>query len=288
MQKFLTSPLLHFFLLGAVIFVIYHFTNSKPEVDTILIDNSDIQQMVSKWEVKWNRKPNTEELSNLIDDAINQEVLYREALKMKLEHNDEVIKRRLAQKMQFITSDLAKIKAPLEKDLQQFFEKNKEKYSTKTSYSLYQITFNYSKGNNAKLNAKELLIKNEKATIEEMKGKGDVSVIPFYLEKMDIDQLRNKVSLQFAQSINDLETGKWEGPISSGFGEHLVYITAKEAPQIPKLNTIKNQITRDWYYEQEQNIYASILEELKKKYKIKIDIESSSSEIDILKLQQEN
>ena len=113
MKKFLKEPFLHFIILGALLFLVYGFINQDSNNrDEIIIDTNDLENFTSKWEMQWKRPPTQAELSNLILSNIKQEVFYQEALKMNLDHNDEIIKRRLSQKMEFLSNDLASLSEP--------------------------------------------------------------------------------------------------------------------------------------------------------------------------------
>ncbi len=113
MRKILKEPLFHFLLLGALIFALYGIVNRKTDDEgTIIIDDFDINNIIASWEMQWKRLPTDEELKNLIQQNIKQEIFYQEALKMNLDHNDEIIKRRLSQKMQFLSNDLASMNEP--------------------------------------------------------------------------------------------------------------------------------------------------------------------------------
>ena len=146
MKKLFREPLLHFILIGGLLFIVFNIVN-KSDADSkeIIIDQSDLERMVNTWELQWKRKPTAKELTNLLKTDVKQEVLYLEALEMNLDHNDEIIKRRLSQKMEFLSKDLASITEPTDKDLIDYFEANSEKYLTHYIYSFYQVLFTQDK-----------------------------------------------------------------------------------------------------------------------------------------------
>jgi hypothetical protein len=107
-KKWLREPLLHFLLIGAALFLLYGYQNDGyvDQGNRIVISKSDINRLVMLWEKKWQRSPTRVELEGLIEQQIQEEVLYREALAMGLDLNDGVVRRRLAQKVEFISYDL--------------------------------------------------------------------------------------------------------------------------------------------------------------------------------------
>jgi hypothetical protein len=100
MNKLVKEPLFQFLLIGLGFFILYGLVNKQNNrEDTIVIDTYNVNNIIASWELQWKRLPTDEELKSLIQQDIKQEIFYREALKMNLDHNDEIIKRRLAQKM---------------------------------------------------------------------------------------------------------------------------------------------------------------------------------------------
>ena len=275
MKKLLKEPFLHFILIGAAMFLLYGLVNKNTgSKNTIIINDFDVSSIISKWEMQWKRPPTEKELQSLINLNIKQEVFYQEALKMNLDHNDEIIKRRLAQKMQFLSNDIAAMIEPTEVELQKYFQKNSDKYLTPTSYSLYQITFSPDKRKNNFKDAEEILEKFPNASFEEMNGKGDNLPFSYFFTDINANELGLQLGSKFPEALQNLETNKWLGPVPSGFGYHLVYITNKTEPQLPPFESVKKAVVRDYEYDKQQEIDEAIYQELKKKYDIDIDIKS--------------
>ncbi|NMM48281.1 peptidyl-prolyl cis-trans isomerase [Marinigracilibium pacificum] len=273
MKRFLKEPFLHFVLIGFAIFIVYALTvDDNDSENAIIIDNSDISHMVSIWELQWQRKPTTEELSGLISKTLKQEIMYREALKMNLDHNDEVIKRRLAQKMDFITSDVsAMVNNPTDKDLKNYYNKYSERYMRPAQYSFYQICFTFDNHSDPVNQAKSVLEEHGNVSIEEFTKLGDPLPFPFYYESIYANKLNSELGGNIAETMEGLPLNQWTGPVESGFGTHLVYITEKIEPQLPSFTQMKDVIKRDYDYDMEQESREKIYENLKSSYNIKLE-----------------
>ena len=113
MKRIISEPLFQFLTIGALLFFVYGLINTEESRNEIVVDTNLINELVAKWELKRNRQPSLQELKGLVNQYIEQEVLYREALAMNLDHNDEIVKRRLAQKMEFLSDGLAELLQPL-------------------------------------------------------------------------------------------------------------------------------------------------------------------------------
>ena len=119
------------------IFLIYEWLSDEtPGANSIIIDDSHLAHLVSVWELQWNRPPTEEELESLLEKHVRQEVFYREALRMNLDHNDEIVKRRMAQKMEFLSGDLSAFaNSPTDEALRAYYENHREKYKIPFQYS---------------------------------------------------------------------------------------------------------------------------------------------------------
>ena len=287
MKKLFREPLVHFLLLGLGLFLLYGVVNrSTDDESTILIDDFDMNNIISSWEMQWKRLPTDEELKSLIQQNIKQEIFYQEALKMNLDHNDEIIKRRLAQKMQFLSNDLASINEPTDQELEKYYDKHFENYLTPYIFSFYQIVFSPDNRENAKLDAEIMMSQFDNASLDEIKTKGDRLPFPFYFENTDADALNRQFGINFPKSLEHIETGSWVGPVQSGFGYHLIYLTEKTGPQIPDFESVKNDLLRDMEYDNQRNLNDMIFEELKKNYDIEFNLDPTKFDqefIDYLK-----
>ncbi len=274
MKKLLKEPLLHFMLLGFLIFALYGIVNKENDSESvIMIDDYDMDNIIASWEMQWKRLPTDEELKSLVDLNIKQEIFYQEALKMNLDHNDEIIKRRLAQKMQFLSNDLATLNEPSDEELKKFYDANFEDYLTPAEYSFYQIILSPDYRKDPKKDAEQLLSEFANGSFEEMKTKGDPLPFPYFFENTDANEINRQLGMKFSNALKTTKIKTWTGPILSGFGYHLVYLIDKTGPQIPDFNIVKENLLRDFEYENQKNLNDQIFKELKKNYEIKFNLD---------------
>ncbi|MCK5814549.1 MAG: peptidyl-prolyl cis-trans isomerase [Flavobacteriaceae bacterium] len=273
MKKILKEPFFHFIALGIALFILHGLVNEKTNTEnTIIINDFDVSSLISKWEMQWKRSPTEKELQNLINLNIKQEIFYQEALKMNLDHNDEIIKRRLSQKMQFLSNDIAAMTEPTEEQLKEYYKENYDKYLTPASYSLYQITFSSDNRKDHFMDASAVLKQFPNATFNEMKQFGDQLPFNYYFENINANELGLQLGSKFPEGLKKIAIKQWAGPVQSGFGSHLVFITDIKAPTQPDFDLIKKDVLRDYEYDNQKEINELIYQEFKKKYDIVIDI----------------
>ncbi|MGI9530739.1 peptidyl-prolyl cis-trans isomerase [Lutimonas sp.] len=274
MKKILKEPLVHFLLIGLSLFILYGLVNKDTDdAETIIIDDYDMKNIIASWEMQWKRLPTDEELKSLILQNIRQEIFYQEALKINLDHNDEIIKRRLSQKMQFLASDIASLNEPTDEDLKAYYQENLENYKSPYTYSLYQIIFSPDYRNNPKTDAENTLTQIAGVSPEKVKSLGDNMPFPYQYSKVEESDLSRELGMNFSESLRSIDSLSWTGPIKSGYGYHLVYIVEKEAPLPIAFEFIKKEVLRDYEYEKQRLLEEEIFNEYRKNYQIQYELD---------------
>ncbi len=272
MKVIFKEPLVHFLLIGLGIFLIYGWvSDEQSDENKIIIDDSHLAHLVSIWELQWNRPPTEIELQGILENYLQQEVFYREALKMNLDHNDEVVKRRLAQKMEFLSDDLtALVEPPTDNKLREYYQEHREKYKTPYQYSFYQVIFTRDHHQDPEAMAKGMLNNYGTGPVNTMLEKGDRLSIPSQYNDINEPQIGRQLGGSMAISLRDLPLNEWSGPVESGYGVHLIYLTDKQTPGLPEFQEIREDLARDYAYQTEEEYQEAIYQNLKKNYQIEI------------------
>ena len=141
LTRLFTEPLIQFLVLGGLIYGAYALYGT-PEEDyrdtQIIVDANRINAYISEWESRWNRPPTREEIDGVIQQYVKEDILYRQAVAMGLNEDDPITRRRMAQKLEFLTSDLSSMQQPAEGELEQFFEDSKANYQQPDQLSFIQ------------------------------------------------------------------------------------------------------------------------------------------------------
>jgi hypothetical protein len=272
MKKWHKEPLFHFLMIGVAIFVVFSIAN-KEETDgsgnKIVVSSAEIKRLSDSWSKRRNRPPSVNEFRDLIDAYVKEEIYYREALSLGLDQNDTIIRRRLMQKMEFLSDDLAELSQPDEAELNKYFVANKNKYQFPARISFTHIYFSLDKrGAGALEDSKRVLADLDAPRAPEL---GDRFMMAYdFVHETPLDVTRTFGS-GFAEQLFTLETNTWQGPIASGYGFHLVRIREKTDARTPELASVIENVRTDFMFEQRQKTNKEIYEKFKERYEIVVE-----------------
>ena len=277
MKTWLREPLLHFLILGAMIFVLFSAVNKEERPlagNKIVISTADMERLSVNWSRKWNRPPTETELEGLVESFIREEVYYREALALGLDRNDTVVRRRLMQKMEFLSNDLAELGTPDETALNRFFLEHQDKYEIPARVTFTHIYFSVDKrGARAASDARRVLSELETApgTVLRASERGDGGMLPSVFTRETPFEVARLFGRSFAESLFQSEINAWQGPIESGYGIHLVRISEKIESRVPELAEVIDKVRNDWMYEQRQKMNEEIYARFRDRYEIVVE-----------------
>lgn len=265
---FWKQPLLHFAIIGALIFAWDNMRVKSPssEGNKIVVTAPQVERMVVLWGKTWGRPPTDRELQGLVRDHIKEEIYYREARKLGLDQNDVVIRRRLRQKMEFLSLDSYETKTPDDALLRAFYLENQDRYFANASYDLQQI---YYKPDDAVLAERDLSKVKAGASPSTL---GHTISLPKRLENTDEAQVARLFGSSFYDKIQSLPDGEWAGPIKSGFGLHLVNLKTLTPTTLLKFESVKDKVVLDWQAEAKLAAQEDAFQKLVDNYTIDIQI----------------
>jgi hypothetical protein len=272
----LRAPLFHFLVFGILLFVLYSMYGDKRQTESkeIVVSAQQIELLASLWEKQWRRPPMPEELTGLIESFIREEVLYREALAMGLDRDDTVVRRRLAQKIEFLAQDLATRGEPSEQELRTFFAEHPEIFEEPA-----RITFSHIYINVDKHGDESLAVADEVLAALRAGGDPDNLGDRFMLQK---DYLRKSPSevarhfgSQFAADVFELEPGEWQGPVQSGYGLHLVLVESQEEPFLPPLEDVRGEVRDEFLSFKRREVDELFYNRLREGYEVTVGEEGT-------------
>jgi len=275
-MKFLREPFLHFFILGAFFFGLYEVVNPTifAPKNQITIEAGRVISLIENFDKKWNRTPTDSELVGLVDNYILEEIYYRKALEFGLDKNDVLIRRRLRQKMEFLTSSIAAQLQPSDEELIEYYKKNSQKYSKENSYSFEQVYINRDRSSD---DLSKIIEQIQISLADGLEIKGDLSPVPLVVENMSKHQVIRIFGKRFSEQLDDLPSNQWIGPVESGLGIHFIFLENLELGLLQEFEEIQEQVKQDWVFEKSKETLRAAQQGLKDEYIITINWPESVS-----------
>ena len=275
MKRLLREPLIHFLLIGAVLFGLYGITQSgRPATASskeIRLSVDEISQLTLLYQSQWRRPPTPQELQRMVENKVEQEILYREALVLGLDKDDEIVKRRMAQKMQFLAEDVAAAREPTTAELRSWFEKNSARFAQPPRLSFRHLYFSPDRrGSRARDDAQEALAKlaGQPVDAKIAPALADPFMFQEYYRDRAPEFLGKEMGPQFALAVAKLPTGSWQGPIESGFGWHLVFVDTVIPGRVPAFEEVEADVRTAWLGEQKAQAWEKAYREMRANYTV--------------------
>jgi hypothetical protein len=273
--RWLREPLLHFLLIGAALFLLYQFTRGSSDTAPreIVISEPRIEALAENFGRTWMRPPTSQELRGLVDDYVKEEVFYREAIAMGLDRDDTVIRRRLRQKMEFVSEDAAATAKPTEAQLQQFLTAHPERFVEPARVTFQQVFVNTEqRGESARRDAERILAKLQAGRgPADPAEAGDPTLLPAGLEDATPQEVSGSFGDEFGKQLESAPGGQWSGAISSTFGLHLVRVAGRSVSVVPKLADIRPVVVREWQGQQRTQLGDAFYLSLRSRYDVRYE-----------------
>ncbi len=265
LDKWLREPLVHFLLAGMAVFLFSMWRGEPvdPAGRTIELDEAQVGGLAARFEQTWQRAPSPAELDGLIRDHIKEEVYYREALRLGLEADDAIIRRRLRSKMEYLAAAQAENAVADDETLQAWLDRNAARYATGSRYSFDQVYLRDAVRADA--------VRAELGRGSDWREAGDTISLPALIDNRGAEEIARDFGEGFAASLVQLKVGdSWAGPIASGFGQHLVRLRRVTPGRKPALSEVRQRVENDWRAETAKAREAKAYQALLDGYTIKI------------------
>jgi peptidyl-prolyl cis-trans isomerase C len=257
LKRWLHEPLLHVLLIGLALFAVYGALNpdagQRQDANRIVITADDLAQIQLNWMAQWQRAPSPDEMRSLLDGKIREEILAREAMALGLDKDDTIVKRRMAQKMEFLMEDVSALREPPDDELRFWFEQNPQRFALPGLVSFRHLYFSSDlRGERARDAAADALQKlaGKPEQPPGLEGLADPFMFQDFYAERSPDQIAGIFGTIFAQSLLGLKEGKWQGPIESGLGWHLVWIEAMTPGRVPTFEEVEAAVKSEWIDQQ--------------------------------------
>ena len=273
-KRLLREPLLHFLLLGTVLFAAHGILSrgAGGEAGRIVVTQDQIDGMARLFARARQRAPSDVELEELVRGHVREEVLYREGLALGLDRDDPIIRRRVAQKLEFI-SESAEAIEPDDGELQAYLDSHRELFAVEPSVSFRHIYLDPQRREaTLAADAERLLTElNSPASGLDAARLGDPTTLPPAFERASASEIKNSLGNQFAKGLARVVPGPWSGPIESGYGLHLVQVSQRTEPRAPALADVREAVKRERQLTRRAEAFEKSYRNLLQRYTVTIE-----------------
>jgi len=268
MKKLLQEPLLHFLIIGGLLFAVSAFLDRDPvpQNATIVVSPGRIEALRQMFLNSQQREPTRDELQEMIDQYVREEVYNREALARGLDQNDPIIRNRLEQVMEMFAEESLEITQPTEAQLREHLETHRDDFRMDPTFTFEQRYFE-KENRQAAIEAVEDLNAGRRSADET----GDPTLLPIEYDTATERRLDATFGVGFSARLAELPVDKWAGPLESAHGLHLIRLSAKEPARLPEFASIREELEADWVRDQRRLARRRFEAELLQPYEVIIE-----------------
>jgi hypothetical protein len=280
----LREPLVHFFALGSALFLIWPLLAARVAAPSnhIVISQGQMQRAMEIFVSTHTRPPIEVEIASLAEQELRAEVEYREGLALGLDRDDEIIRRRIAQKLRFMVEDVAEQAAPTTAELQKFLDAHRDLFGAEQQLAFSQVYLNPGQHADLARDAKTLLAKLNLADGRlDYAADSDALPVPNDFEAARPDEITSMFGAGFAAAIAAQPTGQWAGPIHSGYGEHLVLLRKRIQGAPPQLSQVRDAVLREYQSARRVATNAVAYRQMRAKYTAEVDMPGQSAPLQL-------
>ncbi len=266
------EPLLHFLLLGACLFAAYAWMGGRAggEGETVVITQGKIAQLAAGFERMRQRAPDPAELEELVADAVREEVYYREAKALRLDEDDTLVRRRLRQKLEFLSEDTTPAPEPTDAQLQSYLDANAKNFLPEPRLTFRHVYVNPRRDDAGDRSAALLRSLQSDAAVD-ADALGDPFLLGKQFEAATSGELSQLFGEEFTTALLGLPVGVWQGPVTSGLGRHLVQVQQRDIGRPPPLAAVRAGVRREWLHDWRQRENARFYDDLLKRYTVRVE-----------------
>ena len=273
-MKLLREPLVHFLILGAMLFGVFALLGERSSARTgqIVVTPGHIEHLTVSFTRTWQRPPTAPELAGLIEDYIREEVLYREAVAMGLDRDDTIVRRRLRQKLEFLTEETAETAPPSDAELQTFLQQHADAFRVEPRLAFQHVYLSRDRrGDAIDTEARELLAQLTTGAATDTAALGDPFLLPHAFVLLSRNEITRLFGDAFATRLQHLEPGRWLGPIESAYGLHLVFIHERTDGRLPALDEVRQAVQREWLAARRKALNEQFYQHLRARYTVVVE-----------------
>jgi hypothetical protein len=275
-QKLLGEPMLHFLLIGIALFGAYRWVSPGDSGGRrIVITQGVVDDLVTQHVAARGREPSTTELNHLIESYVRDEILYREGVRLGLERDDIVVKRRVRQKIEMIAEEDASTRAPTDADLSAYLTANQARFVQPAILTFEQVFLGQPTSGHGVVHGVAVTREALRSGTDPEKL-GKPTLLPYRMTRTPADLVARDFGGSFAGALEKVPVGEWVGPIDSSFGAHYVRVSDRTPAVAPQLAAVRDHVVREWENERRQRARNDAYAKMRGEYHVSIETEPAT------------
>lgn len=282
LRRLLREPLLVFLVIGAGVFALDRMAGGvfDPESRSILVTREQVIRLADLWSAQIGRLPTAAELDSLVEDHVREEVLVREAMRMGLDQDDTIVRRRLAQKMSFLIEDTVVVDDISDSELAAYFEENAERYGDAQRFTLRHVYVSPDRRGSDEEAARvatdilaQLQAEGGGAEPENTLWRrlGDPFMLRREYGRRTAGDLAELFGGAFVDGLAPLPIGEWAGPVESAYGYHIVRLSARTEARPAVFEDVRRRVLEDARRDARDAANREAHERLRERYQVEIE-----------------
>jgi parvulin-like peptidyl-prolyl cis-trans isomerase-like protein len=270
-RKLLGEPMLHFLLIGFALFGAYQWMAPGDSGGRrIVITQGVVDDLVTQHVAARGREPSSTELNHLIESYVRDEILYREGVRLGLDRDDIVVKRRVRQKIEMIAEEDASTRAPTDADLSAYLVANQARFVRPAILTFEQVFIGQSTSGRGVVHAVAVTREALRSGTDPEKL-GKPTLLPYRMTLSPADLVARDFGASFAAALEKVPVGEWVGPIDSSFGAHYVRVSDRTPAVAPQLAAVRDHVVREWENERRQRARNDAYARMRAEYAVSIE-----------------
>ena len=247
---------------------LYLFQDDRDQDQFVIqVTSAEREHLADQWLFQFGTEPTQDELDTLIAEWTIEEAMVREARRMGLDENDTIIRSRLRQKLEFLTSDQGETQPIAEIEIRAFFLEHRDLYEIPETINFRHVFFSGEKRENPRQDAEAAL---QSIDDDNWESFGD----PFHLSSSYTDtsyiEIRREMGYRFETAILNATDGEWHGPVTSWYGIHLIHVGQRTPSRPAEYESVREQVKRDLQLQRNDDAQTNYIDEIVAKYRVEI------------------
>lgn len=261
-RAILREPLTQFLLIGLLLFAVVSVARDLRR-PVVRIDEAELHQLVAYWEAQAQRPPTPAELNAMLRERIDEELLAREAVRLGLDREDLIIRRRLAQKMAFASEDLEPVPEPSEADLRAWYAAHPADYVAPATASFRHVFFS---GDSADAEARA----RSALSLPRPAEAGQPFVLPLSYVGAAVRDIERDYGSAFSRQVETAPEGRWSGPVKSAYGWHILRVERRTPATAAEFASVRQDVADAWKADRRNQANQAFIRKLRARYRVEV------------------